>query len=280
MSEQDNEGTATSPDSQEEAKVAEQRASIAEIVGDEVENDPEDTQESESAESVEEQKKAKKPSMFDTMISAKKEAREYRRLLSDEVIPTSKALQEEVKSLKSGGSVEKDELEEVAEKYGIEPAVVKDLARAITSKTTKEVEDKYLSKFEAEQQERAQQGRLARVKAAVDKEFSRVIKENPQYEKIANREAVTDLILSNPKLQKKPLDEVVDMLYGKAVKDGAPMEGYSGRGGNASQDINYSNPKADDWQAISEKTQKTGRVPEEYANDLLKRLNAATGVRI
>lgn len=280
MSEQDNEGTATSPDSQEEAKVAEQRASIAEIVGDEVENDPEDTQESKSTEAVEEQKKAKKPSMFDTMISAKKEAREYRRLLSDEVIPTIKALQEEVKALKSGGSVEKDELEEVAEKYGIEPAVVKDLARAITSKTTKEVEDKYLSKFEAEQQERAQQGRLARVKAAVDKEFSRVIKENPQYEKIANREAVTELILSNPKLQKKPLDEVVDMLYGKAVKDGAPMEGYSGRGGNASQSINYSNPKAEDWQAISEQTQKTGRVPEEYANDLLKRLHAATGVRL
>ncbi len=208
------------------------------------------------------------------IVDLKKENREMKKMIRDEVIPTIRQLQEQTKNGGSGGNA-KDELDSLAEEWKLEPKFVQKLASILLNKSKKQFEDEYLSDIKdikSKTEEQSKQISNAQITAAISKEFDRVIAENPDLAKIAKKDAVKKYILSSEDNLKRTMEDVLEDLYGDAAKDSAGMEGYSSQGGNHQKEPDYKAPTEDDHKRIAQSREKGGQEFEKYQEGLIDRL--------
>lgn len=209
------------------------------------------------------------------IVELKKENREMKKMIRDEVIPTIRQLQEQVKKGGTSASDAKDELDALAEEWELEPKFVKKLADILLNKSKKQFEDEYLSDIKdikSKAEEQTKQITNAQITAAISKEFDRVVADNPEIGKIANKEAVKKYIMSSENNLKRTMEDVLDELYGSAQKDGAGMEGYSSQGGNHPKEPDYKSPSAEDHKRIAESRERGGEEFDRYQENLIDRL--------
>lgn len=206
--------------------------------------------------------------------SLTRENRELKKMIRDEVIPTIKNLQEQVKNGKSDESA-KDELDALAEEWKLEPKFVRKLASTILSKSEKQFEDKYLSDIKSLKSQTEAQGKEisnAQVSSAISKEFDRVVADNAELKKIAKKSAVTKYIMSNPENINRSMEDIMEELYGDLSKNEAGMEGYSSQGGNHPKEPDYKAPTDEDHKRIAESREKGGQEFDKYQEGLIDRL--------
>lgn len=221
-----------------------------------------------------------KKSVLDELIETRKENREMRALLRDEVIPTIKQLQDQVKAGGTGAAAAKDELDELAEEFNLQPEFVKKLANAIGNKSAKSIEDKYLGDIKdikAEKTQRAEATQAARIAKAVDVEIERVITDNPQFAKIANPAAIKKYVLADQTNLQRSMDDIFEELYGGAVKDNPSVDGYAGGAANNPKAVDFSNLDDEGHKSIAAARATGGKEFEDYQANLLERLNNRGG---
>lgn len=226
--------------------------------------------------SPEEPKAAKKPNPFKALRVATKENHEYERILKDDVLPTMKAMQEEINSLRAGGA-SKDEIQEFAEEQGLDPEQVKGLVKLIQSKV--KPDDKILSDLKEIKESNAKRDSKeaeVRIMVAIDKEFDRVTKDNPQLAKVANKDFIKKHLMDNQDDLKRPMDEVLEEVYGNAVKDGGTVDGYSPTATNHAKPVNY----LEDTERVTEARLKGDKkTMDAFTNELIGQLEAISGGR-
>lgn len=208
------------------------------------------------------------------IVDLKKENREMKKMIRDEVIPTIKDLQEQIKKGGSRGADAKDEIEALIE-GSADPEFTRKLANALLSKSKKQFEDEYLSdikdikkKTEAQSKEINQ----AQITGAISKEFDRVIAENPDLAKVAKKDAVRKYIMSSEENLGRTMEDILTELYGDSEKPEPGMEGYSSQGGNHPKEVDYTKPTEDDHKRIAESREKGGKEFDKYQESLIDRL--------
>lgn len=206
--------------------------------------------------------------------SLTRENRELKKMIRDEVIPTIKDLQEQVKKGGTSAKDAKDELDAIAEKWELKPDFVKELAGILLNKSKKQFEDEYLSDIKdikSKTEAQSKQVTNAQITGAISKEFDRVIAENPALAKVAKKEAVRKYIMSSEENLSRTMEDVLDELYGEE-KDSAGIEGYSSQGNNHQKDPDYKSPSEDDHKRIAESREKGGKEFDSYQEGLIDRL--------
>lgn len=206
--------------------------------------------------------------------SLTKENRELKKMIRDEVIPTIKDLQEQVKRGGTSAQAAKDELDALAEEWNLQPEFVKKLSGILLNKSKKQFEDEYLSDIKdikAKTDAQSKQVTQAQITGAISKEFDRVIAENPALAKVAKKEAVRKYIMSDESNLARSMEDIIDELYGED-KESAGMEGYSSQGGNHPKDPDYKSPSEEDHKRIAESREKGGKEFDSYQEGLIDRL--------
>jgi len=208
------------------------------------------------------------------IVDLKKENREMKKMIRDEVIPTIRELQEQIKKGGSRGEDAKDEIETLIE-GSADPEFTRKLANALLTKSKKQFEDEYLSdikdikkKTEAQSKEISN----AQITGAISKEFDRVIADNPELGKVAKREAVRKYIMSSEENLGRTMEDILEELYGDTVKPEPGMEGYSSQGGNHQKEPDYTKPSEEDHKRIAESREKGGQEFDKYQEGLIDRL--------
>ena len=208
------------------------------------------------------------------IVDLKKENREMKKMIRDEVIPTIRELQEQIKKGGSRGEDAKDEVEALIE-GSADPEFTRKLANALLSKSKKQFEDEYLSDIKdikKKTEDQSKEINNAQITGAISKEFDRVIADNPELGKVAKKEAVRKYIMSSEENLSRTMEDILEELYGDAVKPEAGMEGYSSQGGNHQKEPDYKTPSEEDHKRIAESREKGGQEFEKYQDGLIDRL--------
>jgi ribosomal protein S17E len=205
----------------------------------------------------------------------KSENREMKKMIRDEVIPTIRELQAQVKKGGTNASDAEDELDALAKEWELEPKFVKRLSTILLSKSKKQFEDEYLSEFKdikSKTEAQSKEINNAHISAAISKEFDRAIAENPEMGKVAKKEAVRKYILSNEENLKRTMEDILEELYGDVTKNDSGIEGYSSQGGNHPKEPDYKSPTEEDHKRIAESRVRGGKEFEQYQDSLIDRL--------
>lgn len=208
------------------------------------------------------------------IVDLKKENREMKKMIRDEVIPTIRELQEQIKKGGSRGEDAKDEIEALIE-GSADPEFTRKLANALLTKSKKQFEDEYLSDIKdikKKTEDQSKEINNAQITAAISKEFDRVIADNPELGKVAKKEAVRKYIMSSEENLGRTMEDILEELYGDAVKPEPGMEGYSSQGGNHPKEPDYKKPSEDDHKRIAESRERGGQEFEKYQEGLIDRL--------
>ncbi len=223
--------------------------------------------------------KAGKPAEGDEkeslIVDLKKENREMKKMIRDEVIPTIRDLQQQIKKGGTTADDALDELDELAKEWELQPKFVQKLASILLTKSKKQFEDEYLTdikdikkKTEAQSKEISN----AQITGAISKEFDRVIADNPDLAKVAKKEAVKKYIMSSEENLGRTMEDILEELYGDSEQPEPGMEGYSSQGNNHQKEPDYKTPSEDDHKRIAQSRQKGGQEFEKYQDGLIDRL--------
>lgn len=207
--------------------------------------------------------------------SLTKENREMKKMIRDEVIPTIKDLQQQIKKGGTSADDALDELDALAKEWELQPKFVQKLASILLNKSKKQFEDEYLSDIKDIKKKTEDQSKEisnAQITGAISKEFDRVIADNPDLAKVAKKEAVKKYIMSSEDNLKRTMEEILEELYGDAVKPEPGMEGYSSQGSNHQKEPDYKAPSEDDHKRIAQSREKGGQEFEKYQEGLIDRL--------
>lgn len=209
------------------------------------------------------------------IVDLKKENREMKKMIRDEVIPTIRDLQQQIKKGGTSADDALDELDALAKEWELEPKFVQKLASILLTKSKKQFEDEYLSdikdikkKTEAQSKEISN----AQITAAISKEFDRVIADNPDLAKVAKKEAVKKYIMSSEDNLGRTMEDILEELYGDSEKPEPGMEGYSSQGSNHQKEPDYKAPSEEDHKRIAQSREKGGQEFEKYQEGLIDRL--------
>lgn len=209
------------------------------------------------------------------IVDLKKENREMKKMIRDEVIPTIRDLQQQIKKGGTSADDALDELDALAKEWELEPKFVQKLASILLTKSKKQFEDEYLSdikdiksKTEAQSKEISN----AQIASAISKEFDRVVAENPDLAKVAKKEAVKKYIMSSEENLGRTMEDILEELYGGSEKPEPGMEGYSSQGGRHQKEPDYKAPSEDDHKRIAESRERGGQEFEKYQEGLIDRL--------
>jgi hypothetical protein len=209
------------------------------------------------------------------IVDLKKENREMKKMIRDEVIPTIRDLQQQIKKGGTSADDALDELDALAKEWELEPKFVQKLASILLTKSKKQFEDEYLSdikdiksKTEAQSKEISN----AQITSAISKEFDRVMADNPDLAKVAKKEAVRKYIMSSEQNLSRTMEDILEELYGDSAKPEPGMEGYSSQGGNHPKDPDYTKPSEEDHKRIAESREKGGQEFDKYQEGLIDRL--------
>lgn len=209
------------------------------------------------------------------IVDLKKENREMKKMIRDEVIPTIKDLQQQIKKGGTSADDALDELDALAKEWELQPKFVQKLASILLNKSKKQFEDEYLSDIKDIKKKTEDQSKEisnAQITGAISKEFDRVIADNPDLAKVAKKEAVKKYIMSSEDNLSRTMEEILEELYGDAVKPEPGMEGYSSQGSNHQKEPDYKAPTEDDHKRIAQSREKGGQEFEKYQEGLIDRL--------
>ena len=209
------------------------------------------------------------------IVDLKKENREMKKMIRDEVIPTIKDLQQQIKKGGTTADDALDELDALAKEWELQPKFVQKLASILLNKSKKQFEDEYLSDIKDIKKKTEDQSKEisnAQITGAISKEFDRVIADNPDLAKVAKKEAVKKYIMSSEDNLSRTMEEILEELYGDAVKPEPGMEGYSSQGSNHQKEPDYKAPTEDDHTRIAQSREKGGQEFEKYQEGLIDRL--------
>lgn len=209
------------------------------------------------------------------IVDLKKENREMKKMIRDEVIPTIRDLQQQIKKGGTSADDALDELDALAKEWELEPKFVHKLANILLTKSKKQFEDEYLSdikdiksKTEAQSKEISN----AQITSAISKEFDRVMADNPDLAKVAKKEAVRKYIMSSEENLSRTMEDILEELYGDSAKPEPGMEGYSSQGSNHQKEPDYKSPTEEDHKRIAQSREKGGQEFEKYQEGLIDRL--------
>jgi ribosomal protein S17E len=209
------------------------------------------------------------------IVDLKKENREMKKMIRDEVIPTIRDLQQQIKKGGTSADDALDELDALAKEWELEPKFVQKLASILLTKSKKQFEDEYLSDIKDIKKKTEDQSKEisnAQISSAISKEFDRVIADNPDLAKVAKKEAVRKYILSSEENLGRTMEDILEELYGDSAKPEPGMEGYSSQGGNHPKDPDYTKPSEEDHKRIAESRERGGQEFEKYQEGLIDRL--------
>lgn len=209
------------------------------------------------------------------IVDLKKENREMKKMIRDEVIPTIKDLQQQIKKGGTSADDALDELDALAKEWELQPKFVQKLASILLNKSKKQFEDEYLSDIKDIKKKNEDQSKEisnAQITGAISKEFDRVVTDNPDLAKVAKKEAVKKYIMSSEDNLSRTMEEILEELYGDAVKPEPGMEGYSSQGSNHQKEPDYKAPTEDDHKRIAQSREKGGQEFEKYQEGLIDRL--------
>jgi ribosomal protein S17E len=209
------------------------------------------------------------------IVDLKKENREMKKMIRDEVIPTIRDLQQQIKKGGTSADDALDELDALAKEWELEPKFVQKLASILLTKSKKQFEDEYLSdikdikkKTEAQSKEISN----AQITSAISKEFDRVIADNPDLAKVAKKEAVKKYIMSSEENLGRTMEDILEELYGDSERPEPGMEGYSSQGSNHQKEPDYKAPSEEDHKRIAQSREKGGQEFDKYQEGLIDRL--------
>lgn len=209
------------------------------------------------------------------IVDLKKENREMKKMIRDEVIPTIKDLQQQIKKGGTSADDALDELDALAKEWELQPKFVQKLASILLNKSKKQFEDEYLSDIKDIKKKTEDQSKEisnAQITGAISKEFDRVVADNPDLAKVAKKEAVKKYIMSSEDNLSRTMEEILEELYGDAVKPEPGMEGYSSQGSNHQKEPDYKAPTEDDHKRIAQSRERGGQEFEKYQDGLIDRL--------
>lgn len=209
------------------------------------------------------------------IVDLKKENREMKKMIRDEVIPTIRDLQQQIKKGGTTADDALDELDALAKEWELQPKFVQKLASILLNKSKKQFEDEYLSDIKDIKKKTEDQSKEisnAQITGAISKEFDRVIADNPDLAKVAKKEAVKKYIMSSEDNLSRTMEEILEELYGDAVKPEPGMEGYSSQGSNHQKEPDYKAPSEEDHKRIAQSREKGGQEFEKYQEGLIDRL--------
>ena len=209
------------------------------------------------------------------IVDLKKENREMKKMIRDEVIPTIRDLQQQIKKGGTSADDALDELDALAKEWELEPKFVQKLASILLNKSKKQFEDEYLSDIKDIKKKTEDQSKEisnAQITSAISKEFDRVIADNPDLAKFAKKEAVKKYIMSSEENLGRTMEDILEELYGDSARPEPGMEGYSSQGGNHPKDPDYKKPSEDDHKRIAESRERGGQEFEKYQDGLIDRL--------
>jgi ribosomal protein S17E len=209
------------------------------------------------------------------IVDLKKENREMKKMIRDEVIPTIRDLQQQIKKGGTTADDALDELDELAKEWELQPKFVQKLANILLTKSKKQFEDEYLSDIKDIKKKTEDQSKEisnAQITGAISKEFDRVIADNPDLAKVAKKEAVKKYIMSSEENLSRTMEDILEELYGNSEKPEPGMEGYSSQGNNHQKEPDYKTPSEDDHKRIAQSREKGGQEFEKYQEGLIDRL--------
>ena len=209
------------------------------------------------------------------IVDQKKENREMKKMIRDEVIPTIRDLQQQIKKGGTTADDALDELDELAKEWELQPKFVQKLANILLTKSKKQFEDEYLSDIKDIKKKTEDQSKEisnAQITGAISKEFDRVIADNPDLAKVAKKEAVKKYIMSSEENLSRTMEDILEELYGNSEKPEPGMEGYSSQGNNHQKEPDYKTPSEDDHKRIAQSREKGGQEFEKYQEGLIDRL--------
>ncbi len=209
------------------------------------------------------------------IVDLKKENREMKKMIRDEVIPTIKDLQQQIKKGGTSADDALDELDALAKEWELQPKFVQKLASILLNKSKKQFEDEYLSDIKDIKKKTEDQSKEisnAQITGAISKEFDRVIADNPDLAKVAKKEAVKKYIMSSEDNLSRTMEDILEELYGDSARPEPGMEGYSSQGSNHQKEPDYKAPSEDDHKRIAQSREKGGQEFEKYQEGLIDRL--------
>ena len=173
-------------------------------------------------------------------------------------------------------------IEAFAEKRGVDPESIRELAELLrdevvqpqatkvapVSKSTKKDEDEDEDEDEEEEIPKVTKTfNKARLGQAVDKMVSDFLEDIPEYANIVDTDTVKEMILANPQAYaNKTISEIVDKIYGKAIKGKGGIENIRGQNRDTTKKTTGKLSQAD-MEAL-----KTDPVAmKEYKQDLVAR---------
>lgn len=196
-----------------------------------------------------------------------------------QLIREAVALLQDLKSKGSTKSEEKSELDAFAEKWQANPDMIKELAKVLTGKDAKAVEQKLIDAkpAEAKPEEKKPEEKPAeeaingdQLERAIDSQLEDFVKEAPEYGDIVNPDTIKAIVFSNPsKYLKQNIADIVEEAYGKALPGKRSADGYKAAGAGADK-IDYSkvDGASDEWKQI----QADPNLKTEYQDNLITRL--------
>lgn len=203
------------------------------------------------------------------IVELKKEGKEQKKLIS-ELSTAVKTLREDIKKGSLTRSEARDELDELAEKYEVDPAFVKELSGLLLEKSQSNIKKDIDDLKQNDLQERTR-----KAKAGLESEFDRVIKANPELAKVAKKDVVVkyiqNVVLKEDKNSVKTMSDVLEDLYGI---EPSSIEGYDGNAKNAPDKEDMKKPSDESFKRMASKEGDTEE-KDEYFDGLLERAGMA-----
>jgi len=220
------------------------------------------------------QEEPDKKTLFQVMKEYKKENKELKALIKDEIIPF-------IKSVKENGGVmpTKSEIDEISEKYNVDKDFLTDVIKVAKKQAEDEISAKHI-KADDDEEKKPQLSReevLQKIDSAIDTEFNKAITSIPEFKKVADIKVVKAFIMANPKVQAvRPMDDILYEIYGKFVKPGSGFNNYSAGAKNYSKEMDYSNLSDEDHVELAKDREAGGEKYQSYADDLISRMTGIT----
>jgi hypothetical protein len=207
------------------------------------------------------------------IIELKKELKESRSL-TKESTEAIVALKDAISKGTLTRSEAKDELDQLADEFGVDPAFVKKFEGVLTKRNASALSgDVEIIRKTAEEKRQIQ------IDADLSSRFNAAIEEDPRFKDIANRDVVINYIktaiLPRSDAAKHTMASVLEDFYGNVIPK-TRVESPNQASQNAPERVDYTRMSEDDYKRIHNKMKSTGEVDDEYTNSLLERAGVSS----
>src|ERR1035437_1348047 len=193
----------------------------------------------ESKETKAEVKEVKAGEVLETTKEEKKEPKMVPEAALIEYKKENKQLVKEIKQLIESGATKKEvstDLKTLADKHGVEPALIEDITAAVRQQVEGELEKK-----DAPVKAKA----LAVEKDKIFEEhFAKTLAENPEYAKLVNKDVIKSMAF-DPSNANKTFAQIFQSAYGHLVTGKKTLESTKPRGGAKDASVDFSRAAKD-----------------------------------